>query len=144
MAYALDLPVITIDSLEALAVASISDREKAIYIPMIDARRMEVYTAVFDQQGAVLSPPHAKIIDENSFQPWVKESYTIVLSGNGAQKCRTILTNSCFIYTDILNEAENMATLAWKSLDQKNWSDLAYFEPSYIKPPNITVSKKKL
>lgn len=144
--YALDLPLIAIDTLLALAHAAQQKRqdENAIYCPMIDARRMEVYTSLFDAQLQTILPPQSMIIDKNSFEDYFNKEQEIVFVGNGAPKCKEVLTNPLAKFEDIVCNAKHLAILAQKKLAQKDFEDVAYFVPTYGKAPNITTPKKIL
>ncbi|RYE19783.1 MAG: hypothetical protein EOP42_28515 [Sphingobacteriaceae bacterium] len=101
---------------------------------MIDARRMEVYTALFDQDLNQIQVTSAEIISAESFQS-VLNQHQIIFFGDGAAKCKTVLgdyTNAVFI-DDFLNEAEDLTLLAEKKFNQKHFEDVAYFEPFYLK-----------
>ena len=85
--YALQKPLIGVDTLQALALGSFDATiEKALYVPMIDARRMEVYTATFDDSNECIEPTRSLIIEKNIFEDYKKNGHTVVLSGNGAEK----------------------------------------------------------
>jgi tRNA threonylcarbamoyladenosine biosynthesis protein TsaB len=144
--YARQKPLVAVDTLEAIAVATIAktQREKALYLPMIDARRMEVYTAIFDGQGQCLEPPHARVISESSFDQYLEQGYSLVLSGNGAEKCLSILPEKGVHFEAIYCRAKNLIPMAEKKLKNNQVESLAYFEPFYLKPPNITTPKKRL
>jgi len=145
--YALDKPLIAIDSLKALAYGTYLQAgiEDALYCPMIDARRMEVYTALYD---ATFDTPvldtHAKIIDENSFREYIAKERQIILSGDGAEKSLSVLHYQQIIHHKIISSARFLIDLSHKSLKSKIFCDLLYIQPSYHKKPNITVAKKKL
>ncbi len=143
--YALDKPLLAIPTLETLAhAAHLVQPGEAYFIPMIDARRMEVYTAVFDQTTNALSETEAKIIDEAAFEEWRTQGKPIFLCGDGAEKCRAILNDPIFQYLPILCSADHLAALAEKAFQKKQFADVAYFSPFYLKPPNITKSKKNI
>ena len=130
LCFALDIPLIAIDSLEILAKqVNLNDR---LIIPMIDARRMEVYTAVFDQNHNKISETEALIVDENSFDKITQKTYFI---GDGAEKCKSILQRENFIFlTEIIYPSANeMSELSYQKFQQKAFEDTAYFEPFYLK-----------
>ena len=144
--FALNKPLIAIDTLKALSVASQSttDFENALYVPMIDARRMEVYTVFYDKNDAIVEPKQSFIIDENSFSKLLGQYDKIVLSGDGAEKCKELLNSEQFHYTEIICSAKHLAPLAFTAFQNKDFADLAYIEPTYFKPPNITKPKSRL
>jgi tRNA threonylcarbamoyladenosine biosynthesis protein TsaB len=110
--------------------------------PMIDARRMEVFTAVFDKKGSVLLPHQNMILDENSFQALLQD-HTITFFGNGSNKLQTVLTNANALFKPIDYSAANMVGLAENLFSLKAFTDLAYSEPYYVKEfftPHFTQS----
>ena len=129
--FGLDVPMISLNSLEILAQSQIGNDFELI-IPMIDARRMEVYTAVFDGNGKQISNIEAKILDENTFQEFADKKIAFV--GDGVEKSKEILNlpNAEFI-EGIHPSAKQMIHLAEKKFNQKEFEDVAYFEPFYLK-----------
>lgn len=144
MCFGLDIPLIAVDTLSALALATHTPQvPKTLYCPMIDARRMEVYTSFYDGQMRQLVPPHALIITPDSFATYLDAGYRVVLSGNGAEKCLSVLPAS-IEFSPVYCSAIHLAPLALKAYTEERFADLAYFEPYYLKSPNITKAKKKL
>lgn len=129
--YGLNIPLLSLTSLEILAQTQIGKNYDLI-IPMIDARRMEVYTAVFDSNGKQISETEAKILDENSFSEFKDKKITFV--GDGAEKSKTVLQlpNADF-QENIHPSAKNMIELAEIKFKKRNFEDVAYFEPFYLK-----------
>ncbi|MEN0003803.1 MAG: tRNA (adenosine(37)-N6)-threonylcarbamoyltransferase complex dimerization subunit type 1 TsaB [Bacteroidota bacterium] len=144
--YALQKPLLAVDTLHAIALATIATHPQpnAIYIPMIDARRMEVYTAYYDGDGSTIEPVHAAIINEESFNELLQTGKSLLLSGNGAEKCQSILPQQDIFYESIRCAARNLIPIAMQKWEQQHFESLAYFEPTYLKPPNITTPKKRL
>ena len=144
--FALNKPLIAIETLEALFSASklATDFENALYAPMIDARRMEVYSVFYNKENAIIQPKQSLIIKEDSFKELLNQYDKIVLSGDGAEKCKSVLNNEQFHYTDIICSSKHLALLAFTAFQNKNFADLAYVEPIYFKPPNITKPKSRL
>ncbi len=136
LCYSLDIPLISVNTLQSIAAgmsAEIKD-EKAIYCPMIDARRMEVYTALFDGNNKEIEATSAKIIDEHSFEDLLKER-VVYFGGDGAEKCKTDLAhhqNAKFL-DDFRISAKDMIKLAFEKYQAKKFEDVAYFEPYYLK-----------
>ncbi len=128
--YALDVPLIAIDTLQVLALQLKVD--KGIIIPMIDARRTEVYCAEFDANYQKKSPTEAKIIDEHSFDNRKENMHFI---GDGAAKFLGLFSQENIkIYPEILYpSAKEMCALAYDKYQQKDFVDVAYFEPYYLK-----------
>ena len=112
--FALDLPLIGINSLEVLA-GKANLIEETLLFPMFDARRMEVYTMVLNEKKEVLKPTFAEIITENSFDSFPKDKKWIVM-GEGAQKCKTLLNGPHIDYKDDLKfpSTKEMIPLAWE------------------------------
>ncbi|OIQ21779.1 MAG: tRNA (adenosine(37)-N6)-threonylcarbamoyltransferase complex dimerization subunit type 1 TsaB [Flavobacterium sp. MedPE-SWcel] len=130
LCYALNLPLIAIDTLELLA-RKIQITEGSI-IPMIDARRMEVYSAVFDTNYSKIIDTKAEIITEESFLEYEGICHLV---GDGAEKCKEILSNDRFVYHDniIYPSSREMAALSYDKQQKSDTVDVAYFEPFYLK-----------
>ncbi len=141
LCYSLDKPLIAINTLEHLSLA-LSEGEDSLLCPMIDARRMEVYCAVYDSNGNEIVPTAAEIIDENSFADLLKKG-KLVFFGDGAAKCKeTFFSNSNAVFIDdIYPSAKNMIPLSEKAFNAKQLEDVAYFEPFYLK--DFVAGKKK-
>ena len=130
LCYALNIPLIAVETLELLARRV--NPEEGVIIPMIDARRMEAYTAVFDTNYNKVRDTKAEIIDENSF---VDIEGDIHLLGDGAAKCREVLTDARFVYHDaeLYPSAKEMAAVSNDKYKKSDTVDVAYFEPFYLK-----------
>lgn len=130
LCYALDIPLIAIDTL--LILAKQINTQHALIIPMMDARRMEVYTAVFDQNHHKISEVEALVIDENSFNEVSEKAYLI---GDGASKCKEVLRRENFMFLDeiIYPSANEMSLLSFEKYQNKQFENVAYFEPFYLK-----------
>lgn len=143
--YALEKPLIAVDTLQSLALASYRAMLKtALYCPMIDARRMEVYTAVYDHALQQLAAPRALVVEPTSFDSYRQEGHDIVLAGNGAEKCRAVLPADGFYYAEVRCSARHLVGPAVAAYEAGQFVDTAYFSPFYLKPPNITRARKKL
>ncbi|RDC58460.1 tRNA (adenosine(37)-N6)-threonylcarbamoyltransferase complex dimerization subunit type 1 TsaB [Pedobacter chinensis] len=146
LCYALEKPLISIETLEMMAAGFIHENPdySGLICPMIDARRMEVYTAVFDAKLNVLEPTSAKIIDETSFADWFRENQ-ITFFGDGAAKCAETLSrpNASFNNANF-NSAHYMSKLANKVFEKADFENVAYFEPFYLKDFVVTQPKKKV
>ncbi len=135
LAYALDLPLITIETTLVMSAAALSylKNEKAdLLCPMIDARRMEVFTALYSTGLEPASPISALVLTPESFAPQLKSS-RILFFGDGAPKWQTICNHSNAVFIDVKWNAEDMPGLADKLFAQKNFSSLAYSVPGYGK-----------
>ena len=139
LCYALDIPLIAVDTLQALASkVSVTD---GLIIPMIDARRMEVYSAVFSASLEKKREVLAEIITENSFDD-IKEIVYFV--GDCNEKCKSVLTKNNFVFLDAIKypSANEMSALSFDKYKKSDIVDVAYFEPYYLKDFLITTSKK--
>ena len=137
-AFGLNLPLLAINSLQILAEMQINKGFDLI-IPMIDARRMEVYTAQFDTNGNQLTETEAKVIDETSFEEL--KGKKIVFVGDGAEKCQEVLAHLDATFVQIFPSAKYMCEQAEKRFEEKQFEDVAYFEPYYLK--DFVAGKKK-
>ena len=138
LCYALSIPLIAVDTLEILArKIQISS---GIILPMIDARRLEVYCAFFDSNYAKIRETKAEIIDENSFQ---EETEIIHLIGDGAIKFKEILTDKKFKYYPEIQfpSAAEMSLISFQKFKNNQFEDVAYFEPFYLKD-FVLITKK--
>ena len=151
LCYGLRKPLIAIGSLDALVevaredaeagIIDIDNFERATLCPMVDARRMEVYTQIFSTSGESLTDVSAEVIDADSFAEW-RQKGRIVLFGNGAQKCAEVLDDA--LYVSVSPSARGIVRLAEEAFNASRFEDLAYFEPFYLKDFVVIPSKKKL
>ena len=141
LAFGAGKPLIAIGTLDILAAEALG--EASFIVPMIDARRMEVYTAVFSPEGKQLTPVEAKVIDADSFADYLDRG-TVLFIGDGALKCREVITHSNARFRQAWPDAAAMAPLAQQAYNEKRFEDLAYFEPFYLKDFVATVSRKNL
>ena len=130
LCYALNIPLIAVDTLQSLA-AQISISNGFI-IPMIDARRMEVFSATFDKDLNTIQKVAAEIITEESYQNRDEEIHFV---GDGAPKCKEFLCKSNFVFHDevIYPSAKEMSKLSFEKHKKSDTVDVAYFEPFYLK-----------
>lgn len=141
--YGLDIPLIAVSSLEIMAVAADSDlrqndslNEKAVFVPMMDARRMEVYSAAFDKDFKRVDNDKAIVVDENFTKRF--EGEKIYYFGDGMPKCISVLEldpRSVFIDA-IYPDAKNMIQISLEKFRSSEYENLAYFEPEYLKEFN--------
>ena len=153
MCYALNIPLIAIGSLDALTevaredydagILDIEDEDwaKARLCPMVDARRMEVYAQVFNNEGVALSDVAAEVVETESFKKW-REEGKLVIFGNGAAKCSEVLGDALLV--NVAPSARGIVRLAEEAFNNSKFEDLAYFEPFYLKDFIVIPSKKKL
>ncbi len=134
LCYALEIPLIAMDSLSVMMdkfSKEINSREFDFYIPMIDARRMEVYDAIFDKNLNLISKPKARIIDEISYQDLDGK---ILLFGEGADKLSEVdFVNDVTIQFDFKTSASGMCEKVYQKFLANQFEDLAYFDPIYLK-----------
>lgn len=139
--YALDIPLIAINSLKCLA--ALSNFKGGYICPMLDARRMEVYTAVFDEQLQVLEETQALVVEEDSYKKWAQKP--VLFLGPGAEKCQALLSHENFQFDlETTVSAKGMAELSFAKYQAKEFEDVAYFEPSYLKEFIAGTPKKLL
>lgn len=152
LCYGLRKPLLAIGSLDVLVevaredhragIVTVDDWAHAVLCPMVDARRMEVYTQMFDTQGHALNEVSAEVVDAGSFAAFRGQGHPLVIFGNGARKCADLLPDAVLI--DIAPSVRGMARLAQQVFDEGQTEDIAYFEPFYLKDFVVTTSKKKL
>ena len=132
--YALHIPLIGISTLQSIVFGAMQTQkeEQFLFCPMIDARRMEVFTALFNEKGEKITAVENKIIDSFSFSKELENSI-IYFCGNGMLKCKTILTHKNVRFIDIPLNAQNMLFPALEKFETKQFEDTAYFEPFYFK-----------
>ena len=142
LCFSLDIPLISVATLESMAHRANLDNVEII-IPVLDARRMEVYSAVFDQDIIQIRGTEAEIIDENSFSDFIGKQKVLLL-GSGAEKCKESLKCPNVYYdTSIVPSAKEMVTLSHKKFKAGDLEDVAYFEPYYLKDFILQKKQKK-
>ncbi len=152
LCYGLQKPLLAVGSLDALVEVAREDYEAGIIsvdnwaearlCPMVDARRMEVYTQVFDAEGRALGEVAAEVVSAESFAAYRNAGHPFVIFGSGARKCADLLAGATFV--EVTPSARGLARLAQQALDEGRTEDIAYFEPFYLKDFVVTTSKKKL
>ena len=145
LCYALQKPLIAINTLKVMAYAAINQEEpydsNTLFCPMIDARRMEVFTAMYDMHLHQIEAPNAKILDSTSFEDIISQQ-PMVFSGSGSIKMQAILSNSNAFFSLVQQTAAHLSILAHQSFKEVNFVDLAYFEPFYLKAFYSPAAKK--
>lgn len=146
--YAAKKPLISCDTMQTIARMAkdklSDDNANILYIPMIDARRMEVYTAIFNQQLEEIEPVSAKIIDSNSFNN-LPENSKLIFCGNGAEKCKDIIQHPDAVFIEnIFPSARFMGYQSALKLQNNDFENIAYFEPFYLKDFIATIPKNKV
>ncbi len=166
LCYGLNIPLIGVGSLDSLCEAAREDHEaglikavdwdSALLVPMIDARRMEVFGQAFNTQGVAITEAGAWIFDDQGVEgsqnvggtSWedrfagIYGKHEILIFGSGAEKCRGVLPGTRFV--EVTPSARGMVRLASEAFENEKFEDTAYFEPFYLKDFVITTSKKKL
>lgn len=134
LCYALNIPLITYNSLELMALASLTEVQDkdALYCPMIDARRMEVYAAVYDYNRKELVPPSALILTENAFKE-IEQSKKIYFSGDGSHKFKEFTKNPNHIFSNSDISSDSLAQISWQKFERKEFENIFYSKPLYLK-----------
>jgi tRNA threonylcarbamoyladenosine biosynthesis protein TsaB len=131
LCYALNIPLITIGTLELMAYAA-KNEEADLLCPMIDARRMEVFTAVYTKSLEEVITPHAMILQADSFSELLS-THKILFFGNGSKKSSSLLRHDNSIFGDVPYDASNMAPITMERFLSQRFADIAYSEPAYLK-----------
>lgn len=147
LCYGLNIPLIAINPLKAMALGCIKKHQPddgILFCPMMDARRMEVYTAIYDKDLQTTNDVSAMIINERSFEDMLTER-KMLFFGNGADKCRSVIQSPNAVFdNDIRCSAVYMAPLANDAYVNQDFKDVAYFEPYYLKDFIATKPKSKI
>lgn len=132
LCYALEKPLVSVPTLQIMAL-QVQSLKGELVVPLLDARRMEVYSAVFDHDNHQIRQTEAEIIDENSFASFLKKGI-VHFAGDGAEKCMEIIKhkNARFL-TTIYPSAREMAVISTYKYLKADFEDVAYFEPYYLK-----------
>jgi len=131
LCYALDIPLISISTLEALAHQV--NAQDGIVVPMLDARRMEVYSAVYSSSFKLIRLVEAQILEETSFSSYLKEG-KVYFVGNGVDKTKTLIHHNNAVFIEgKMPSANQMGSLAYAKYKKNDIEDVAYFEPYYLK-----------
>ncbi len=151
--YALDKPLLAVDTLLTLAQASqaaVPDdaAQPTLFVPMLDARRQEVWAAVYDAQGQMLAPAQPVILENDLFEVFIaafmghQPNARLVFSGNGMDKLLNVPMPPNAVFSEVKKcSAPYLAALATLLFQNSDFQEVAYFEPFYMKPPNITIPK---
>ena len=149
LAFGLNVPLIGVNTLQLLVVSTMFnhfiEEENVLYVPMIDARRMEVYTAAYNPALQAVLEPQAMILDEHSFEDLLQQGYTLVLMGNGSDKARQVLTCDGVRFVEgVKPVAVDMMALAEKAYRENAFIDVAYSTPLYLKEFQATKPKNPI
>lgn len=153
LCYALEIPLISVNSLESMGIyaalnftqfSEVKPENEPLFCPMIDARRMEVYTALYNTKGEEIKPISAEVITEGFLQPEL-EKHPVLFFGNGAAKCKNVLTHPNAIFAGPeTTSAVFMQPLSEEKFQLQQFEDVAYFEPFYLKNFVATIPKNKV
>lgn len=140
LCFALDIPLIPTNTLQSLAL-SVSI-EIGYKIPLLDARRMEVYSQVFNEKNEMIRAVYADIIDSDSFSDFFNAE-KVYFFGDGAEKCKGIITHKNAVFIDgLFPSAKEMSVISYKKYINNDFEDVAYFEPFYLKEFLGAIPKK--
>jgi tRNA threonylcarbamoyladenosine biosynthesis protein TsaB len=132
LCFALDIPLLSLPTLQIMQ-SQLPSSNHDFCIPLLDARRMEVYSAVFDAEGKQVRETKAEIIDAISFLAFINQG-KVLLVGSGAEKCKAFLSHPNLEFnTNLVPSAREMCQLSFKKFEAGNFEDVAYFEPYYLK-----------
>jgi tRNA threonylcarbamoyladenosine biosynthesis protein TsaB len=150
LCYALNVPLLSVNTLELMAYQAApfihsssmeGSRDEMLLCPMLDARRMEVYTMLVDSQLKIIESIEAKVLDESSYQSWLNRN-KILFFGNGSDKCKSVFKSGNAIFIpNIVPSASALGELAFQKLRTSSFEDLASYEPYYLK--DFMVKKPK-
>ena len=141
LAFGAGIPLLSMGTLDILVEGV--EETPAFIVPMIDARRMEVYTAVYSADGTRLTEVEARVIGPDAFAEYLEQG-EVLFVGDGALKCREVITHPNARFKEAFPLARHMARRAQEDFDAGKFQDVAYFEPFYLKDFIATVSKKNL
>lgn len=153
LCYGLNIPLISVNSLEILGVFAAQnlaeyklpdDGIPVLFCPMIDARRMEVYTSLYNIRGEEMRPVSAEIID-GQFLSELIEKHRILFFGNGAQKCKSLIKHKNALFNGpVITSAQFMQSISEEKFNNNEFENVAYFEPFYLKNFVATIPKDKI
>jgi tRNA threonylcarbamoyladenosine biosynthesis protein TsaB len=145
LCYALNKPLITINTLKIMAQAALEQEGQvypnAIYCPLIDARRMEVFTALYTNQLEPIIAPEARILDQDSFRTLI-DKQVIIFTGSGAPKLQALIDHPNAVFSSVQHSAKQLAILAGRAYAKQAFANLAYCEPFYLKGFYTVPAKK--
>ncbi|MEC7864122.1 MAG: tRNA (adenosine(37)-N6)-threonylcarbamoyltransferase complex dimerization subunit type 1 TsaB [Bacteroidota bacterium] len=140
LCYSLDIPLVSVSTLKTMAFGMSEKEDYRLYCPMIDARRMEVFASIYDQGNNEAREIRADIVDENTYAEFLQDK--VLFFGDGALKCKSIINNPNAYFIDgVFPSAKDMGILGFEKFANKDFEDVAYFEPYYLK--DFVVGEKK-
>ncbi len=132
LCYALDIPLISIPTLKAMAYGISRTKDFELLCPMIDARRMEVFSAIYNKKNIEVRKVQADIVDSQTYKEYFSQK--VLFFGDGAIKCKSVINDSNAYFLDHIHpSAKDLGFLAFNSFIEKKFEDIAYFEPYYLK-----------
>ena len=140
--FALDIPLISVDTLQSLSyTVKVID---GVIIPILDARRMEVYQAVFTSDNKRIEATKAQIIEATTYDTYLDKG-KVYFVGDAVEKCQTIISHSNAVFVEnVFPSAKEMTSLSYNKFQNNDFEDVAYFEPYYLKDFIVVKSTKKL
>lgn len=142
LCFSLEIPLISVPTLQSMAY-QVDVKPGELVIPVLDARRMEVYSCVYDASYKEVRETRAEIIEEASFAEYVSDSKVYVI-GSGAEKIRGVLKHPNFIFNEsVVPSSKDMIPIAFEKFKSNEFEDVAYFEPYYLKDFVLQQKKKK-
>lgn len=149
--YSLQKPLITLNTLQIMADAIKTNflhqtnyHHSSFFIcPLIDARRMEVFTAIYNANLETVLAPTALVLQEDSFRGFLEKD-KVVFTGSGAEKLKTLIKHNYAVFADIIFTAKDMVQLSLVNFEKKNFADIAYCQPFYIKEVYTTTPPRKV
>lgn len=131
--FGLGVPLIAVSTLESIAFGVKDNADGALIVPMIDARRMEVYTAIYNSNAELTTKIEAEVVDED-YVKTLSADNNYVMCGNGAPKCQEVLSNLPNVrFEEVLCSAKFLTEIAFQKYNREEFEDVAYFEPFYLK-----------
>ena len=132
LCYSLEIPLISIPTLKGMAYQESISKEYELFCPMLDARRMEVFSAIYDKDNQEIRAVGADVVDKETYGDYLHKK--ILFFGDGALKCREVISHkNAYFLNDIYPSASNLGVLANDKFIKKDFEDIAYFEPFYLK-----------
>ena len=132
LCYSLDIPLISVSTLEAMSASLKKNKKVFYYCPMLDARRDEVYAAIFDRDNSKIREIRADIVDSKTYLNFLNKK--ILFFGPGAIKCKSLINHKNAVFQEnIFPSAKNIGILGFRKFLKKDFEDVAYFEPYYLK-----------
>ena len=132
LCYSLEIPLVSISTLRAMAFGVTKDEDYKFYCPMIDARRMEVFASIYDIFNQEVREIRAEVVDEYTYSNFLEKK--VLFFGDGASKCQLIINNeNAFFLDNIFPSAKDIGQLAFKKFRNKDFENIAYYEPYYLK-----------